>query len=89
MSSHQTYKFKIGSDPNNLNMFLQLNRRHADKRKHKVWAEYVSSSDESDASVQVKTSCKPKGASSDQDKHKLDPDTVFLCLTSPHNIQRI
>ena len=45
--------------------------KHLDKRKHKARTKYVtssSSSEESEASVQVKKSSKPKGASSEQDK---------------------
>ena len=55
-------------------------KKHSDKRKHKVWAKYVSqssSSEESESSVQIKKSSKPKRAPSDQDKQQTDPDPIF------------
>ena len=70
-------------------------KKHLDKRKHKVQAKYVSSSSSSDiseASVQVKKSSKPKRASSDQDIRWTDPDPVFYrevdMSDCPHNMQR-
>ena len=55
-------------------------KKHSDKRKHKSRAKYVSSSsssDDSEASVQVKKSFKSKGASSEQNIQKSDPDPVI------------
>ena len=56
-------------------------KKQVDKRKHKVWAKYVSSSsssEESETSVLVKKSSKPKVASSEQDKQQTDPDPLFI-----------
>ena len=55
-------------------------KKHSDKRKHKYWAKYVtssSSSSESEVSMQVKKPSKHKGHSSEPNKSKLDPDPVF------------
>ena len=55
-------------------------KKQSDKRKHKVRAKYVSSSsssEQSKPSVEVKKSSKPKRVSSDQDKQKIDPDSVL------------
>ena len=55
-------------------------KKHLDKRKHKSRQKYVSSSScssESEFSMQVKKSSKPKGDSSEPNKSKLDPDPVF------------
>ena len=56
-------------------------KKHSDKRKHNVWTKLVtssSSSEESEASVQVKKSSKPKGAASEQDKQKTDQILYFI-----------
>ena len=55
-------------------------KKHLDKRKHKVWAKYISqssSSEESQSSVQIKNSVKPKWAPSEQEQQQTDPDPVF------------
>ena len=55
--------------------------KHSDKRKPKSQAKYVTSSsspEEFEASVQVKKSSKPKGASSQQGKQNSDPDPVLF-----------
>ena len=68
----QRLQSKFGSDPNRSDPNSKQSERVClDTRQHKVRAKYVpscSSSEESEVSVQVKKSSKPKGASSEQDK---------------------
>ena len=55
-------------------------KKHSDKKTQKSRAKYLtssSSSEESEVSVQVKRSSKPKGDSTEQIKTNLDPDPVF------------
>ena len=55
-------------------------KKYSDKRKHKVRAKYVTSSassEESEASTQVRKSSKPKGASFELDNQKSNPDPIF------------
>ena len=79
----QRFEYEIRSSPNSKQyerVPAAKLKKHSDKRKHKVQAKYItssSSSEESEPSVQVKESSKPKGASSEQDNQKSDPDPVF------------
>ena len=79
----QRFECEIESSPNSKQyerVPAAKPKKHSDKRKHKVQAKYItssSSSEESEPSVQVKESSKPKGASSEQDNQKSDPDPVF------------
>ena len=55
-------------------------KKHADKRKHKVWSRYLSqssSSDEGQSYVPMQRSSKPSRAPSDQDQPQHDPATLF------------
>ena len=56
-------------------------KKHADKRKHKVWAKYIpqsSSSEEDQSSVHIKRSSKPTRAPFEQDQPQHDPDPLFF-----------
>ena len=89
----QSVQSKHGSDPNGLDhtskqskqptwvYLVKAKKKHLDKRKHKVWAKYVSqssSSEESESSVPVKKSSQPKRAPSEQGKQQTDPDLIFI-----------
>ena len=55
-------------------------KKHSDIRKYKIWVKYVSqssSSEESESSIQVKKSAKPKRAPSEKDTQQKDPNPVF------------
>ena len=81
----QRFQSEIGSDLKRSDLNCKQSdhvplvkpKKHMDKRKRKVRTKYVSSSsEESEASVQVHKSCMPKGAS-EQDKQQTDPDPDF------------
>ena len=81
----QRFKSKIPSDPNSKqskSFAAAEPKKHSDKRKHKSQAKYVtfsSSSEESEASVRIKMSSKPKGASSEQGHSKSHPNPLQGC----------
>ena len=55
-------------------------KKHSDKRKHKVWAKYISqssSSEEDQSSVHKKRSSQPHRAPSELDQPQHDPDPLF------------